>query len=63
MHKVFIYVEGGNIHEVRIDKPIDELEVVVFDADNMEEEMSKDQIDQEWDNVSKNTVPIQWVAQ
>ena len=63
MHKVFIYVEGGNIQEVRIDKPIDELEVVVFDADNMEEKMSKDQIDQEWDNVSKNTVPIQWAAQ
>jgi len=56
MNRIIIYVGGGMVQSVHCDDP-SEIEVQVFDVDNMksEEGITGTQIDVVWDELSKGT--------
>ena len=49
--KVAIYVRGGVVQEVRTN--CQDVDVKMFDVDNLAEEFSGQQIDQKWDRIKK----------
>jgi hypothetical protein len=57
-NRVIIGLSGGNIYSVFVDNPKD-LEVIIFDEDNMEAlYKTRVQIDEEWKKLTKGTKAI-----
>lgn len=55
--KLIIYVEGGNVQGVRTSLDLANVDVSVFDVDNMVAEgMSKDRVYKKWDKVCEGTM-------
>lgn len=56
MNKVYIYVEGGNVHVVKAEQNV---LVTIIDADNLlAEGLSDKQITEKWDELTKDTVVV-----
>ena len=49
MDKVAIYVSGGNVQSILSNNA--NIEVQIFDVDNMKEEFSGEEIDAMWDKI------------
>jgi hypothetical protein len=55
MNKVYVFVRGGCVQEIRTKEPI-QAEIVIFDVDNKSEKgQYGDEIDAEWDEIKKKT--------
>ena len=60
-NKLIVYVEGGNIQEVRTSKP-EETDVYVFDVDNLRAEgLDSAAIDKKYDQIVTGTEQIEYV--
>ena len=52
MNRIIVYVSGGNVQSIVADNPKG-IDVKVFDVDNLKEEKGGDQIDKDWQKLSK----------
>jgi len=59
-NKIVVYVEGGVVQAVRAFKP-DDIDVLIFDVDNLKEDKTGAEILKLWQDIEADTKSIDYV--